>query len=847
MTAAMCAASCSRQPSTNAPSTTVTSTASEPEEPELIYPGQRPAPPVLFAAPEFELTDQTGNPFGSADLQGHVWIVNFIFTRCTATCPVQTERLVELQEHARRYPDWDRLRLLSITVDPEHDTPAQLREYAEQHHADQEHWKFLTGERADLWRISKEGFKLAVAEATAANSTSPITHSARFILVDAKSQIRGYYDSLSDEEFHNLHQDLRSVLSESVPGGEGVTHVPFVPDAMDPLWMEPRAAAQRATKPEFGVECDFGFVDRREESGIQFVNRCVPDAGRRIQTAHYDHGNGIAAADVDGDGLIDLYFVSQVGGNQLWRNLGGGRFEDITASAGVGLPGRIGVSASFADTDNDGDPDLYVTTTRFGNAFFENEGAGRFKDVTDECGLAYSGHSSSAEFFDYDRDGRLDLFLTNVGVFTTDEVAHAGNAEHGEQDYFVSMPDAFAGHLFPDRFEGSILYHNDGDNRFRDVTRETQLLVDGWAGDATPIDVNGDGWMDLYVLDMQGNDECYVNVDGQHFERRSEQSFSTYVWGGMGVKSLDYNNDGRMDLFVTNMHADMWELKDNIIGPREKRKPPSNVILTNYLNSRYPKRKLILGNALYEQTTDGTFRDVSDAVNAENFWPWGPSAGDLNADGWQDLFLASSMGYPFRYHVNSLLLNDHGSFRDAEFILGIEPRRDNRTATPWFELDCDDADDAKHPLCKGRTGHIVVWGALGSRSSVIFDLDQDGDLDLVTNEFNSPPQVFVSDLAERRPGLKFLQVTLRGSNANRDGLGAVVAVKTGARVQQQVHDGQSGYLSQSSLPLYFGLGDAEVVDEVAVQWLGGDRQVLQGPIAVNQSLLVVETQADAGS
>ena len=149
----------------------------------------------------------------------------------------------------------------------------------------------------------------------------------------------------------------------------------------------------------------------------------MDDAGKIYKAVHYDHGNGIAVADVDGDGRLDIYFVNQVGGNQLWRNVGGGRFENITAAAGVGVPAKVSVSASFADIDNDGDADLYVTTVRGGNMLFENDGKGRFKDVSKASGLDYVGHSSCAVFFDYDRDGKLDLFLVNVGRYTTEHAS----------------------------------------------------------------------------------------------------------------------------------------------------------------------------------------------------------------------------------------------------------------------------------------------------------------------------------------------------------------------------------------------------------------------------------------
>lgn len=135
--------------------------------------------------------------------------------------------------------------------------------------------------------------------------------------------------------------------------------VRYVPDdVQDTSWLRRLAAEQAKGMSGVSVFHDFQFTDRLAASGITFKHRIVDDAGKTYKAAHYDHGNGLVIADVDGDGLIDIYFVTQVGGNQLWKNLGGGKFQDITASAGVAVPGRIGVSASFADIDNDGDPDL---------------------------------------------------------------------------------------------------------------------------------------------------------------------------------------------------------------------------------------------------------------------------------------------------------------------------------------------------------------------------------------------------------------------------------------------------------------------------------------------------------
>ena len=156
------------------------------------------------------------------------------------------------------------------------------------------------------------------------------------------------------------------------------------PEVLDPPWLESRRQVQVAAAAGYAVFCDFSFTDRQPASGIAFHHRIVDDSGRHYRPNHYDHGNGIALADVDGDGRTDLYFVNQAGANGLWRNAGGGQFADITERGGVALADRIGVTASFADLDNDGAPDLYVTNVRVGNVLFRNQGDGRFADISQE-------------------------------------------------------------------------------------------------------------------------------------------------------------------------------------------------------------------------------------------------------------------------------------------------------------------------------------------------------------------------------------------------------------------------------------------------------------------------------
>jgi hypothetical protein len=214
----------------------------------------------------------------------------------------------------------------------------------------------------------------------------------------------------------------------------------------------------------------------------------------------------------------------------------------------------------------------------------------------------------------------------------------------------------------------------------------------------------------------------------------------------------------------------------------------------------------------------------------------------VNADGFTDVFVASGMGYPFGYSMNALLLNEGGRrFFDAEFLLGIEPRKDGQVGIEYFILDCS-GEDKDHPSCQGQSGKVSVHGVASSRSSAIFDLDDDGDLDLVTHELLDKPQVFISNLSDRRP-VNFLKVALRGRASNRDGLGAVVRVTAGGRSYVQSHDGKSGYLSHSSsIPLYFGLGSARTVERVEVAWPSGAKQAIEEGLRANTTLRVEESQ-----
>ena len=198
----------------------------------------------------------------------------------------------------------------------------------------------------------------------------------------------------------------------------------------------------------------------------------------------------------------------------------------------------IGVSASFADIDNDGDPDLYVTVLRRGNILFENDGTGTFKDISKDSGLDYKGHPSAAVFFDYNGDGLLDIFLTVVGQYTTDELKKASYSKNSQYKYYTGFNDGFSGHLKPERTETSILFKNEGENRFVDVSKKVGLQDESWAGAASPIDVNEDGWARSIRFEYAGTRPVLRKRRGQTFCQQEPRDFSQNPLGVDGSQSF---------------------------------------------------------------------------------------------------------------------------------------------------------------------------------------------------------------------------------------------------------------------------------------------------------------------
>jgi hypothetical protein len=512
----------------------------------------------------------------------------------------------------------------------------------------------------------------------------------------------------------------------------------------------------------------FRLTDVTSSAGIRFRHNSGAFGGKFLPETL---GSGCAFLDYDGDGWQDILLIngmewpghhSQKSTLALYRNNRNGTFTDVTHSAGLDGAEMYGMGVAVGDYNNDGFPDILVTCVGQ-NRLFRNTGKGTFVDVTRRSGLGgRTGFSTSALWFDYDRDGHLDLFVCNYVKWSP------------EHDVFCSLDGKQKSYCTPEAYRGETcwLFHNRGDGTFEDVTATSGIFDSSSKSlGVALLDYDQDGWPDLIVAnDTQPNKLYRNNRNGMFKEVGVEAgiAFSTdgKARAGMGVDVADFSNSGSVGIAITNFDNEM------------------------------------LG--LFRASSKGAYEDV--AIPAGVGAPTKPMLGfgcvfaDFDLDGALDLALANG-------HIDDTVRNIRGNVGYAQ-----PPQMFLNLGKGTFR---DATLEAGPDFSQPKVGRGLAYG----------DFDRDGDLDLLLTTNNGPAYLFRND---QQSGNRSIRFRLVGTKSNRDAIGATVRVESGGVSQIRMVKSGSSYLSQSELPLTFGLGKRDLADRVVIQWPSGRTEEFQG-------------------
>ena len=568
------------------------------------------------------------------------------------------------------------------------------------------------------------------------------------------------------------------------------------------------------------------------QTHINFSNSLTEGLNTNVLMYEYFYnGGGVAIGDLNGDGLQDIYFTGNMTDNKLYLNKGHMQFEDITAIAGAGIAGRPGpwkTGVTMADVNGDGKLDIYVCYSGkihgsgrknqlFINQGNDKNGIPQFSEMAEQYGLADSAFSIQAYFFDYDRDGDLDMLLVNH------------NPER-----LTNLDDAYIKGLLnkSNAQIGLKLYRNDN-GYFRDITNQAgiQSTALSYGLAAGIADINGDGWPDIYVSnDYNVPDKLYINNTHGGFTDQLQKMVGHTSFYSMGNDIADINNDEKPDIFTLDML------------PEDNRRQKLLFGGDNYesfnLNIRVGFYYQYMRNMLHINNGNGLFSEIGQLAGISNTdWSWAPLFADYDNDGWKDLFVSN--GYTRDYTNMDFLKFMGNTLLDRRVmrqnLLDLVQQMPSSKVKSYFFRNNGD-------LTFSNTS--TQWGIMDSSNSngaAYADLDNDGDLDLVVNNINQPAFIYENQ-ANRQSNNHWLQLKLEGLGKNTLGIGAKVTIYVKNKKQWLEQMPTRGYQSSVSPVLHFGLGQDNMIDSLRIVWQQGNEEIVTN-IPADQQLTLQEKNA----
>lgn len=560
-----------------------------------------------------------------------------------------------------------------------------------------------------------------------------------------------------------------------------------------------------------------------KDTGIDFSNIVPEDAQHSIiNYIYYYNGGGVAAGDINNDGLSDLYFVSNIGDNKLFINKGNLKFEDVSIKANISGSASWNTGATMVDINNDGLLDIYVCAVsglldfKGHNELFINNGDGTFTEKAKDYGLDFKGYSTQAYFFDYDKDDDLDVYIVNHAVHTT--------LSHGKAKLRHKRAELV----------GDVLLNNNN-GKFSDVSDAANIFggVNGYGLSASVADFNNDGWDDIYVCnDFHEDDYYYINNQDGTFTESLADAFTTISRFSMGSDAADINGDGYQDL----MTLDMLPKSERVLKETEGDDAMFNMqvhLKKLGYKDQYSRNMLQINNSGNSFQETALFNQV-----ANTDWSWAPLFADFNNDGHQDLFISNGIlrrpnGLDFKKYVSSAFKGRTEKDGLEWLFNSINEMNSGKVSNEMFE-----GNSIKF---KNKTGDWIENKPNLSNGAIYIDLDLDGDLDLVTNNFGETAGLYENTTNSTK---NYISLDFEYKGANKEGIGLKAIVYNNDKRQLKQLFKSRGFLSSIDSKLLFGLDDATTIDSIQIIWPNNEFQTIKNP-TINKNLKVSYSQGNS--